>query len=138
MAVCCQNLPLGALGSNSAPSMLVGALFKKFDLFFLTRLVYSTTPKPLQGPQIYTEDRQYSPSTTTSSSSGHYEIEILFLMSKLTELHNYGFCRSVNRVLHRPTTAIPASVITFIIVRSSPENYDQFLNRGKKKSHLRR
>jgi hypothetical protein len=35
MAVCCQNLPLGALSSRSAPSLLVGALFKKFGLFFL-------------------------------------------------------------------------------------------------------
>jgi hypothetical protein len=34
MAVCCKNLPLGALGSLSAPSVLVGALFKKFGLFF--------------------------------------------------------------------------------------------------------
>jgi hypothetical protein len=34
MAVCCQNLPLGALSSRSAPSVLVGVLFKKFGLFF--------------------------------------------------------------------------------------------------------
>jgi hypothetical protein len=34
MAVCCQNLPLDALSSRSAPSVLVGALFKKFGLFF--------------------------------------------------------------------------------------------------------
>jgi hypothetical protein len=33
MSVCCQNLPLGALSSRSAPSVLVGELFKKF-LFF--------------------------------------------------------------------------------------------------------
>jgi hypothetical protein len=36
MAVCCQNLPLGALSSRSAPSMLVGELFKKFGLFLNT------------------------------------------------------------------------------------------------------
>jgi hypothetical protein len=36
MAVCCQNLPLDALSSRSAPSMLVGALFKKFGLFLNT------------------------------------------------------------------------------------------------------
>jgi hypothetical protein len=35
MAVCCQNLPLDVLSSRSAPSVLVGALFKKFGLFFL-------------------------------------------------------------------------------------------------------
>jgi len=34
MAVCCQNLPLGALSSRSTPSVLVGELFKKFGLFF--------------------------------------------------------------------------------------------------------
>jgi len=33
MAVCCQNLPLGALSSRSAPSVLVSALFKKISLF---------------------------------------------------------------------------------------------------------
>jgi hypothetical protein len=33
MAVCCQNLTLGALSSRSALSGLVGALFKKFGLF---------------------------------------------------------------------------------------------------------
>jgi hypothetical protein len=38
MAVCCQNLTLGALGGRSALSLLVGALIKKFDLF-LNRVV---------------------------------------------------------------------------------------------------
>jgi hypothetical protein len=33
MAVCCQNLTLGAFSSRSALSVLVGALFKKFSLF---------------------------------------------------------------------------------------------------------
>jgi hypothetical protein len=33
MAVCCQNLKLGALSSRSVLSVLVGALFKKFGLF---------------------------------------------------------------------------------------------------------
>jgi hypothetical protein len=36
MAVCCQILPLGALSSRSAPSVLVGELFKKFSLFLNT------------------------------------------------------------------------------------------------------
>jgi hypothetical protein len=36
MAVCCQNLPLGALSSRSAFSLLVGELFKKFSLFLNT------------------------------------------------------------------------------------------------------
>jgi hypothetical protein len=34
MAVCCQNLMLGALSSCSALSAPVGTLFKKFGLFF--------------------------------------------------------------------------------------------------------
>jgi hypothetical protein len=38
MAVCCQNLPLGALSSRSALFMLVGVLFKKFGLFLNTGL----------------------------------------------------------------------------------------------------
>jgi hypothetical protein len=37
MSVCCQNLPLGAFSSHSAPSALVGELFKKFGLFLNTR-----------------------------------------------------------------------------------------------------
>jgi len=37
MAVCCQNLPLGALSSHCASSMLVGKLFKKFGLFLKTQ-----------------------------------------------------------------------------------------------------
>ena len=36
MAVCCQNLPLGALSNRIAPSVLVGELFKKFGLFMNT------------------------------------------------------------------------------------------------------
>ena len=36
MAVCCQNLPLGALSSRSALPVPVGALFKKFGLFLNT------------------------------------------------------------------------------------------------------
>jgi len=36
MAVCCRNLPLGALNSRSTPSVLAGMLFKKFGLFLNT------------------------------------------------------------------------------------------------------
>jgi hypothetical protein len=36
MAVCCQNLPQGALSSRSASSLLVGELFKKIGLFLNT------------------------------------------------------------------------------------------------------
>ena len=42
MAVCCQNLTLGVLSSRSAPSMLVGALYKKFGLFLNTPRVYGS------------------------------------------------------------------------------------------------
>jgi hypothetical protein len=44
MAVCCQNLTLGALSSRSALSMMVGALFKKFGLF-LNTVVLQTKPE---------------------------------------------------------------------------------------------
>jgi len=37
MAVRCQNLPLGALSSRSAPSVLVGELCKKFGLYLNKR-----------------------------------------------------------------------------------------------------
>jgi hypothetical protein len=33
MAVCCQNLMLGELGSRSVQSVLVGTLFEKFVVF---------------------------------------------------------------------------------------------------------
>ena len=36
MAVCRKNLPLGTLSSRNAPSVLVGALFKKIGLFLNT------------------------------------------------------------------------------------------------------
>jgi len=36
IVVCCQNLPLGEISSRSAPSVLVGELFKKFSLFLNT------------------------------------------------------------------------------------------------------
>jgi hypothetical protein len=47
MAVCCQNLTLGALSSRSALSMLVGALFKKFNLFLTIPLFLTLTLKCL-------------------------------------------------------------------------------------------
>ena len=40
MAVCCQNLTLGALCSRSALSELLGAQFKKFGLFLNTPHIY--------------------------------------------------------------------------------------------------
>jgi hypothetical protein len=42
IAVCCQNMPVGALINRSAISMLVGALFKKFGLFLNTLCKYET------------------------------------------------------------------------------------------------
>jgi len=40
IAVCCQNLTLGALSSRSARSMLFGALFKRFSLFLNKPCMY--------------------------------------------------------------------------------------------------
>jgi hypothetical protein len=42
MAVCCQNLPLGALISRSAFPVPVGALFKKFRLLLNTPCILGT------------------------------------------------------------------------------------------------
>jgi hypothetical protein len=42
IAVCCQNLTLGALGSRSMLSV-VGALFKKFGLLLNTPCIYSVS-----------------------------------------------------------------------------------------------
>jgi hypothetical protein len=47
MEVCFQNLPLGVLGSRSAPSVLVGALFKKFGLFLNTPRILGLACKQL-------------------------------------------------------------------------------------------
>jgi hypothetical protein len=70
MAVCCQNLTLGALSSYSMLSVLVGALFKKFGLFLDTPriykfvwfcivfrswvLVYRSDDSPKNGPKLTT------------------------------------------------------------------------------------
>jgi hypothetical protein len=40
MAVCCQNLTLGALSSRSPLSMPVGVFFKKFGLFLNPPYIY--------------------------------------------------------------------------------------------------
>jgi hypothetical protein len=40
MAVCCQNLMIGALSSHSALCVLVGLLFKKFGLFLNNPRMY--------------------------------------------------------------------------------------------------
>jgi hypothetical protein len=40
MAVCCQNLTPGVFSSHSALSLMVGALFKKFDLFLNTPCIF--------------------------------------------------------------------------------------------------
>jgi hypothetical protein len=45
MAVCSQNLTLGALSNSSAFSMLVGALFKNFSLFLNTPCRINQMPK---------------------------------------------------------------------------------------------
>jgi hypothetical protein len=41
MAVCCQNLTLGALSSRSTLSVLVGALLKNFGLFLNTPRIFN-------------------------------------------------------------------------------------------------
>jgi len=47
MAVCCQNLTLGALSSRSALSVMVGVLFKKFGPFLNTPLISNIVQQSL-------------------------------------------------------------------------------------------
>jgi hypothetical protein len=47
MAVCCQNLTLGAFSNRSTLSVLVGALFKKFGLFLNTHCAVAVFFLPL-------------------------------------------------------------------------------------------
>jgi hypothetical protein len=58
MAVCCQNLKLGALSSRSTLSVLVGALFKEFGLFLNTPRTsenYPSTSFPVFKLSVYQE-----------------------------------------------------------------------------------
>jgi hypothetical protein len=52
MAICCKNLTLGALSSRNALSVLVGALFKKFGLFFNTPRSYRKACKYIPQTKI--------------------------------------------------------------------------------------
>jgi hypothetical protein len=47
MAVCYQNLMLGALSSHSVLSVLVGALFNKFRLFLNTLRMFEKAQQKL-------------------------------------------------------------------------------------------
>ena len=63
MAVCCQNLPLGALSSRSAPSMLVGELFKKFGLLLNTG-VYRCDSKEVHSVELVAKYGKFPPETS--------------------------------------------------------------------------
>jgi hypothetical protein len=54
MAVCCQNLTLGVLSSRSALSVLVGAVFEKFGLFF-EQALYSANISNVRSKTSYLE-----------------------------------------------------------------------------------
>ena len=75
MAVCYQNLTLGALSSRSALSVLVGALFKKFGLFL-------NMPRVLQGRV------QTSPTAAAVASVQQSAIHTLFKVV-ITFFSNY-------------------------------------------------
>jgi hypothetical protein len=49
MAICFLNLTLGALSSRSTLSLLVGALFKMFGLFFNTEVRNMDKGKVVRG-----------------------------------------------------------------------------------------
>lgn len=48
MENCCQDLPVGALSSRTAPSVLVGALLKKVSLFFLKHTSYTQNKRDME------------------------------------------------------------------------------------------
>ena len=90
MAVCCQNLPLSALSSCSAPTLLVGALFIKFGLFLNTphicdtACVMSCVIHAMQAVSYPSdEDAPYSLSCDTFDTQGTNSV-ISYCASSLT------------------------------------------------------
>jgi hypothetical protein len=73
MAVCCQNLPLGAHSSRSAPSVLVGALFKKLGLFLNTGLCQC----PIILQRLWCLSSLHLPSTGTDEAT-YMTVETMF------------------------------------------------------------
>ena len=73
MAVCCQNLTLGAFISHSALSVLVGALFKKFGLFLNTPCIplfkYLLSIKPICLQNIWNIILVIKPTRSTNFSN---------------------------------------------------------------------
>jgi hypothetical protein len=55
MAVCCQDLTLGALSSRNALSVLVGALCKKFGLFLNNRHISILKYHPQESHAVTTD-----------------------------------------------------------------------------------
>jgi hypothetical protein len=70
MAVCFQNLPLDALNSRSAPSLLVGELFKKFGIFLNTGLYSPPRKYTHLWASLRSRDFQKPMATNTSLRSG--------------------------------------------------------------------
>ena len=64
MAVCCQNMTLGALSRHSTHSLLVGALFKKF------RLLLNTPRRCVSYKHIYFTEQCPSEYKNSPISSG--------------------------------------------------------------------
>jgi len=101
--------------------------------------IYSTAPEPLQGPQMYCAQR-----------TDDVPLQQQLLPAAITRMKLLFWCRNWQNyiilasvvlsigVLNRPTTANPASVNMSIIIHRSPQHYDHFPNRGKKRSHLNR
>jgi hypothetical protein len=97
-AVCCQNLTLGAL-SRSALSVLVGMLFKKFDLFLntphiLSCLVWLTRIHTHKNPSLH--EIALSNCVLIFATGVQIEQDILkvwYLMSwKLADCHIKNLC----------------------------------------------
>jgi hypothetical protein len=97
MAVCCQNLPLGALSSRSASFVLVGELFKKFSLF-LTQ-VYDEEIYKVPGYAFFPRPKSLSASyfQTCSKIPSHFKLFVL-LEATGQALHAYKTARKISFV----------------------------------------
>jgi hypothetical protein len=92
MAVCCQNLTLGALSSRSALSMLVGALFKRLGLFFNTPHIVKRAAPAF--PHVGGSDnwfRKWNPGKTASRWSSKLAMADFRLQSRKRKISPWTY-----------------------------------------------
>ena len=74
--------------------------------------------------------------SNTTAGNDDYKTEILYLVLKITEFNNFGFCNSVNRVTRHPYNPNKRH-IKLTIIYNSPAYNDNFLNRGTTTPYLK-